>query len=39
MQPSIETSYVSGRLAWLVGYLEQPLHDLSELRQAGRTVE
>jgi hypothetical protein len=22
-----------------IGYLEQPLHDLSELRQAGRTVE
>jgi hypothetical protein len=39
MQPPHETAFVSGRLAWLVGYLEQPLHDLSELRQAGRTVE
>jgi hypothetical protein len=27
------------RLAWLVSCLEQLLHDVSELRQAGRTVE
>ena len=26
-------------VAWLVSYLEQLLHDVSELRQAGRTVE
>jgi hypothetical protein len=26
-------------VAWLVSYLEQLLHDVSELRQAGRTVD
>jgi hypothetical protein len=30
---------VSGRVARLVSYLKQLLHDVNELRQAGRTVE